>query len=143
MSEATTPVRDSSRASLIGPRVNCSRRTPQPCLVILTLCSPKINLLRERGWGQGPKRQRDRAKSGFYTALAKVLRQLPPLSGTSGRFDRHPRDAEPSDRRAGLVGSLCRWQGRIPVCGDETLAVHRLGRIGQEPEQRWHHDGGP
>jgi hypothetical protein len=32
MSEATTPVRDSSRASLIGPRVNCSRRTPQPCL---------------------------------------------------------------------------------------------------------------
>src|SRR5262245_48446270 len=47
VSEATTPVRDSSRASLIGPRVNCSRRTPQPCFLILTSCSAKINPLRD------------------------------------------------------------------------------------------------
>lgn len=92
-----------------------------------------------------PKRQRDCAKSGFCTAVAKLLRHASraQLSGTSGRFDRHPRDAEPSDRRAGLVGSLGRRQGSIPVCSDETLGVHRLGLIGQQPKERRHHDGGP
>ena len=31
MSGTTAPVRDSSHASFIGPRVNVRRRTPQPC----------------------------------------------------------------------------------------------------------------
>jgi hypothetical protein len=60
----------------------------------------------------------------------------------SSRFDGHPCDAEPCDRRAGPVGGLRRRQGDVPVCGDEALAVHRLGLIGQQPKQWRDHDGG-
>ena len=40
------------------------------------------------------------------------------------RFDRHSRDAEPGDWRAGFLGRLSRRHADVPVRGDEAFAVH-------------------
>jgi len=102
MSEATTPVRDGSHASLIGPRVNCSRRTPQPCSPILTPSAPKINPPLSASWASANMRPATRcqAPSAGVSRAQKGVLASRGLANSSSRT----RKDRPEWRACGLEG---------------------------------------
>lgn len=52
-------------------------------------------------------------------------------------FDRHSRDAQPSDGGASRLGRFRRGKLTVPVGGDEAPAGDPGGRVRHQPEQRW------